>query len=172
MPTKLLQLYLQSCVWVFATLWTVVFHARLSMGFCRQEYWSGLPCPPPGDLTNPGMELTSLRSPALAGRFFTASAIWKAQKLWKSFHQLYHSVIYMQCMPAKSLQSCLTFCNHMDCSPPGSSVHGILQKRIMEWVAISSSRGSSQPRDRTHVSCIGWQVFHTTEPPGRLYEVT
>ena len=43
-------------------------------------------------------------------------------------------------------QSCLTLCNPMNCSPPGSSVHGILQARILEWVAISFSRGSSQPR--------------------------
>ena len=46
-------------------------------------------------------------------------------------------------------QFCLTLCNPKDCSPPGSSVHGILQARILEWVAISSSRGSFQPRDRT-----------------------
>ena len=59
---------------------------------------------------------------------------------------------------AKSLQSCLTFFDPMDCSPPGSSVHGILQARILEGVAISSSRGSSQPRDRTRVSCfLHWQ---------------
>ena len=51
-------------------------------------------------------------------------------------------------------QSCLTLCGPMDCSPPGSSVHGILQARILEWVAISSSRGSSQPRDQTRVSSI------------------
>ena len=59
---------------------------------------------------------------------------------------------------AKSLQSCLTLCDPMDCSPPGSSVHGILQTRILEWVAMPSSRGPSQPRDGTHVSygsCIG-----------------
>ena len=48
----------------------------------------------------------------------------------------------------------LTLCDPLDCSPPGSSVHGILQARILEWVAISSSRGSSQPRDWTHISCI------------------
>ena len=48
---------------------------------------------------------------------------------------------------AKSLQSWLTLCNPMDCSPPGSSVHGILQARILEWVAIPSFRGSSCPRD-------------------------
>ena len=48
-----------------------------------------------------------------------------------------------------AVKSCLTLCNPMDCSPPGSSVHGIFQARILEWVAIFSSRGSSQPRDQT-----------------------
>ena len=47
------------------------------MVFSRQEYWSGLPCPPPGDLTNPGMDPDSLISPALAGGFFTTSAAWE-----------------------------------------------------------------------------------------------
>ena len=51
-------------------------------------------------------------------------------------------------------QSCLTRSDPMDCSLPGSSVHGILQARVLEWVAISFSRGSSQPRDQTLVSCI------------------
>ena len=51
-------------------------------------------------------------------------------------------------------QSCLTLCNTMDCSPPGSSVHEILQERILEWVATPFSRGSSWPRDWTWVSCI------------------
>ena len=63
------------------------------------------------------------------------------------------------CIRAKSLQLYLTVCNPMDCSPPGSSVHGILQKRILEWVAIPFSRGSSQPRDRTWVSCIAGGFF-------------
>ena len=51
-------------------------------------------------------------------------------------------------------QSCPILCDPMGCSPPGSSVHGIFQARIQQWVAISSSRGSPRPRDRTHVSCI------------------
>ena len=55
---------------------------------------------------------------------------------------------------AKSLQSCPTQCNPLDCSPPGSSVHGILQARILEWVAMPSSRGSSRPRDRTRESPV------------------
>ena len=50
-------------------------------------------------------------------------------------------------------KSCLILCDSMDCSPPGSSVHGIFQARILEWVAISCSRGSSSPRDWTCVSC-------------------
>ena len=56
-------------------------------------------------------------------------------------------------------QLCLTLCHPMDCSLPGSSVHGILQARILEWVAISFSRGSSQPRDKTQVSCIAGSFF-------------
>ena len=55
---------------LFATLWTVAHQAPLSMGFSRQEYWSGLPFPPPGDLPDPKIKPTSLASPALAGGFF------------------------------------------------------------------------------------------------------
>ena len=54
-----------SLVRLFATLWTVAHQASLSMGFSRQEYWSGLPCPPPGDLTDPGIEPASPVAPAL-----------------------------------------------------------------------------------------------------------
>ena len=57
-------------------------------------------------------------------------------------------------------QSCPTLCDPVDCSPPGSSVHGILQARILEWVAISFSRESSQPRDRTQVSRIAGRCFN------------
>jgi len=58
--------------------WTVARQAPLFMGFSRQEYWSRLPCPPPGHLPDPGIEPTSLMSPALAGGFFTTSATWEA----------------------------------------------------------------------------------------------
>ena len=60
---------------------TVAHQAPLSMGFSRQEYWSGLPCPPPGDLPDPGIELESLISPTLADSFFTTSATWEAWRL-------------------------------------------------------------------------------------------
>ena len=56
-------------------------------------------------------------------------------------------------------QSCLTLSDPMDCSPVGSSVHEILQGRILEWVAIPFSRGSSQPRDQTWISCIAGRFF-------------
>ena len=62
--------HVQLCV----TQWTAVHQAPLFTGFSRQEYWSGLPCPPPGDLPNPGIKPASLKSPALAGEVFTTSA--------------------------------------------------------------------------------------------------
>ena len=68
------------------------------------------------------------------------------------------------CMRTESPQSCLTLCDPMDCGPPGSSVYGIFQARILEWVAISFSKVSSWPRDQTHVSyvsCIAGRVFTT-----------
>ena len=86
-----------------------------------------------------------LASPALAGRFFTTEPSGKPKH---SAHT--HTEV---------AQSCPTLCDPMDCSPPGSSVHGIFQAWILEWVAVSFSRGSSWPRDRTRVSCIVGRCF-------------
>ena len=61
---------------------------------------------------------------------------------------------------------CLTLCDPMDHSPAGSSVHGILQARILEWVAISFSRGSSQPKDQTQVSCTARQILYNLSHQG------
>ena len=66
-----------SCIQLFVTLWTVAHQAPLSMKFSKQEYLSGLPCPPPGDLPDLGIKPASLLSPALAGRIFTISATGK-----------------------------------------------------------------------------------------------
>ena len=66
-----------TCFHLFMTLLTVSCQVPQSMGFSRQEYWSGLLCSPPGDLPNPGKEPASLMSPAWAGRFFTTSATWE-----------------------------------------------------------------------------------------------
>ena len=63
-------------------------------------------------------------------------------------------------------QSCLTLCDPIDCSPPGSSVHGILQARILEWVAMPCSRGSSWPSNRTCISYFSCIVFFTTRATG------
>ena len=81
------------CVRLFATLWTIVHQAPLSMGFSRQEYWSGFPCPSPGDLPDPGFKPISLISlisyisyifTHLAGGFLTTSATWEASFLLPS----------------------------------------------------------------------------------------
>ena len=71
-----------SHVQLFATLWTVACQAPLSMGFSRQEYWSGLPYPPPEDLPDPGTEPVSLMSPALVGELLT---VWATQE-WQLWH--------------------------------------------------------------------------------------
>ena len=67
-----------SRVRLFVTLWTIACPASLCMGFSRQEYWTGLPYPSPGDLPHSGIELVSLMSPALASGFFATSATWEA----------------------------------------------------------------------------------------------
>ena len=85
-----------SCVWLCTTLRTITSQDLLSMGFSRQEYWIGLPCPPPGDLSDLGIEPSSLVSYALAGRFFTTSNTREAL--------LRHS----SSSSSKSLQSCPT----------------------------------------------------------------
>ena len=78
-------------------------------------------------------------------------------------------------MCAQSLQLYLSLCHPMYCSPPGSSVHGILRARILEWVARPSSRGSPPPRDWTYVSCIShiadrfFTYWATWEAPQRTY---
>ena len=137
----------QSCL-TLATPWTVARQAPLSMGFSRQYYWSGLPCLPPGDLPDPGTKPASLMSPALGGRFFTTSATWEAPtrspalQADSSWNEPPGKTPYDLSVGAQLLQSCLTLCNLMDCSLPGSSVSGILQARILEWIAMPFSRGS------------------------------
>ena len=85
-----------SYIWLFATLCMVARHAPLSMRFSRQEYWSGLPSPPPGDLPDPGIKPTSLTSPALAGGSFTTSTTWEA-----------HIYLYLSVLWPPHAKSCL-----------------------------------------------------------------
>ena len=150
------------------------------MGFSRQEYWSGLSCPPPGDLPDPGTELASLTSPALTGGFFTTSATWEApthiihrnvnresgkmrqrrnmfprrkrkqnggkQSTYKEFEV---TIILILILCVLVTQLSLTLCHTIYCSPPGSSVHGIIQTRMLQWVAVFYSRAPSSPRNQT-----------------------
>ena len=78
----------------------------------------------------------------------------------------HHSLVFQSCCLLQRAQSCLTLCDPTDYSPPGSSVNGIFQARMLGWVAISFSMGSPQARDQTHVSCVSytgrWILFHQT----------
>ena len=117
--------------------------ALLSTGFSQQEYWSGLPFPPPGDLPDPGIKTTLPAPPAVQMDFLPPS------HQGSSFPSL-----------SEVTQSYPTICDAMDCSLlPSSFVHGIFQARVLEWVAISFSRGSSRPRDQTRVSRIAGRCF-------------
>ena len=82
-------------------------------------------------------------------------AIRELQVNWFEWTECIYT--YICCLVPKS---CPTVCDPMDCSPPGSSVHGISQARILEWIAISFSRGSSQPRDQTLISCISKRILY------------
>ena len=110
----------QSCL-TLQTPWTVAHQTPLTMEFSRQEYWSRFLCPSPGDLPYPGIKPGS---PALQADSLLSEPPGKP---------INHVAA------AKSLQSCLTLCDPIDGSPPGSAVPGILQARTLEWVAISFS---------------------------------
>ena len=130
----------------FATPWTVARQTPLSMEFPRKDLWSGLPFSPPGDVPDPRIKPTS---PAL-----------EADSLLLS-----HRISEV----SEIAQSYLTLCDPIDYSPPGSSVHGIFQERILEWVAISFSKGSSGPRNRI-VSLVSPAMagkFFTSLPFGK-----
>ena len=134
-----------------AAPWTVAHQAPLSMGFSRQEYWRGLPFPPPGIFPTQGPNPHLLRLLHRQAGSLPLSH-WEAVNP----HVLRRSVRSDSATP-------------MDYSTPGSSVHGILQARILQWVAVPSSRGSSPPRDRPRVwcaSCIAGRFF-AAEPLGK-----
>ena len=161
-----------SHVQLCATLWTVATQAPLSKGFFRQEYWSELPCFPPGDLPDPGITPASLMSPALAGEFFTTSVIWESEShsvrsdcLW--LHELYSpwnspgqntglgSLSLLQgIFPAQESNPGLLHCRRIlyQLSHQG-------RLRIKKWVAYPFSSGSSGPRNQTGVSRIAGGFF-------------
>ena len=124
------------------------------------------------------LDKTSALPPSLLDSVTLSVALAACRKPYASpvfGHLVWHllSLKYLFCFSSSKAwsevtQSCPTLCDPVDCSPPGSSVHGILQARILEWVAISFSRGSSQPRDQTQVSRIAGRCFNlwaTSEAP-------
>ena len=139
-----IQSWMLSCFQLFATWWTVAHKTPLSMGFSRQEYWSGLPCLPLGDLPDPGIEPTSLTSPALAERFFTTQ--------FSSVAQL-----------------CPTLCYPMNCSAHQASLsitnsRSLLKLMSIESVAIQPSHPLSSPsppapNPSQHQSLFQWVNF-------------
>ena len=86
---------------------------------------------------------------------------FKNSRLWSNLFFLCVCVCVCACVCMLVAQLCLILYDSTDCSLPGSSVHGILQAKILDWVAISFFRGSSQPRDQTLVSCIAGRFFAT-----------
>ena len=123
-----------SCVRLLVTPWTVAHQAPLSMELSRQEYWSRLSFLTPGELPDPGIKLSSL----------LRLLLWQVDSLPLASPDEPNNLNKVK---GEVIQSCPTLCNPTDCSLPGFSVHEIFQARVLEWVAISFSRGSSRPRD-------------------------
>ena len=105
----------------FATPWTHSVPGSSSMGFSRQNYWSGLPSPSPGDLPNPGIKPVSPAPPAFAGGFFTTSATWEAHIYIHRY--ISHVIISLRKAIVVQLLSHVWLCDPMDCSTPGFPVH-------------------------------------------------
>ena len=136
----------------FATPWTVAHHAPMSVRFPRQEYWSGLSFPSPGDLAKPGFELAPPAAAAAAKSLQSCPTVRPHRRQPTRLPHPWDSPgkntgvgchFLLQCKKVKSEsevdQSRPTLSNPMDCSPPGSSIHGIFQERALEWGAIAFS---------------------------------
>ena len=136
----------------FVSPWTVASQAPLSIGLPRQEYWSGLTFP---------------------------SWVYSQPRDWIRVSCIGRQILYRWVSregegEGEVTQSCPTLCDPMDCILPGSSVHGIFQARVLEWIAISFSRASSWPRNQIRVSRIAgrrFTVWATREASGKPYYI-
>ena len=135
-----------SRVWLSVAAETVARQAPLSMGFPRQKYWSGLTFSFPGNLPDPGIKPGSPVLGAWSLSHWTTKKVPWGPLLIKLF-------LFLD-IRKDFVLLCPSLCDPMGCSPTGSPVHGISQAKIQEWVAISSSRRSSSPRDQTRVSWV------------------
>ena len=126
-----------SHVQIFAALWTEAHQAPLSVGFPRQEYWSGSPCPPPEDLPSPGIEPTCLTSPALAGGFFTTESPGRTLKVYSWMLKIVFTLCLISASPGEENgnplpYSCLE--NPMDGGAWEAAVHGVAKS----WTWLSN----------------------------------
>ena len=129
-------------VWLFVTPWSPP--GSSARGTFQASILEWVRFPTPGDLPNAEIEPASGVS-CIGHRLFTTALCGKLRNCV--------SVCVCLCV-CLCAQSCSTLCNPLDCNTPDSCVHGIFQARMLKWVAISSSRGFSWPRDQIHVSCI------------------
>ena len=140
--------------------------------FSRQEYWSGLPWPPLGDLSNPGMEPESLKSPALAGRFFTTNATWQSESCSVVSDSLWPHWLYSPWNSPGQNTGVGSFSLLQGIFPTQGSNTGLphcrwilyqvshqRSPRTLEWVAYPFSSGSSWTRNWTGISCIAGRFF-------------
>ena len=146
--------------------------ALLSRGFSRQEHWSGLQFPSPMDKSEnwnwscsvkllSRVQLSAIpwtaASQAPPSMGFSRQEYWRGVPLLSSNCFTFYNTSSL--VVSVSVAHVQLFATPMDCSPPGASVHGILQARTLEWIAIAFSRGSSQPRDWTQVCCPAGRFF-------------
>ena len=153
------------------TLWTVARQPPLSMGFSRQECWSGLPFPSPGDLPNPGIKPESPTLQKARGKIpykesWLMLPLYIPNKIPFLFYYLLEKLLLLLLL---SLQSCPTLCDPIDGSPPGSPVPGIPQARTLEWVAISFSnvwKWKVKVKSLSHVRLLAtpWTAAHQAPP--------
>ena len=156
-----------SRVRILATPWTAAYQAPPSMGFSRQEYWSGVPLPSPLPHCRQIFIIWAAREVHKIGinKVYLKMKFHMFPKSNDCLKQNDRHVLWNPSIDNKSMRVCsvaklcLTLCNPMDCSSPGSSTHGISQAKILEQYAISFSRGSSQIRDRSYVSCTAGDSF-------------
>ena len=146
-----------SYVCLCATLWTVARQAPLSIGFSRQEYWSGLPCPPSGDLPNPGIELVSL---ALTGRFFITRVTWACVHKYTDTQQKANTMLLLP----KRIFPLLCFFCHCLFFPPLSWF--VFPFKTFFSKALCETGSAKLKLTTSVVHPCHWAIF--TNPPGSL----
>ena len=142
-----------SCVRLFATLWTVVCQAPLSMGFSRQEYWRGLPCPPPGDIHNPGIKAS----------FFMSKFFLSCYKTWISFHKMKREKRWKSSKLVASFTNCFRIRWASSLAQRLKRLPGMRET----WVRSLGGEDPLEKEMATHSSTLAWRI-PWREEPGRL----